>query len=683
MPPTLPGEDSFTRLELIELLQLPPRVMSRIRDMQHGLRGAANATSLPWGAALLLLIWAAFGKVLGLPTGAALTLVCSVFLVGFVFHLWRAQTELPRPSRIGLIGCAAAVSVVGWGGLSIIWSIVPDESWTEFNRLAQAVLFFAVGFLVAHIGCNERAVTSGARTIVVTCSLIVVWALVEHTIVTDDQTADPSRLTQPVGHANGLAVFAGTLVIASAVLTLTEPRWRRILGSVLATASSLVLILTLSRSVIAATTVAWLVVVLRVRPSIMEWPRLVTPLVLGVGTASWALMDTTPARTYAGATALSPHDGPIFGFVVFLVVAVALAIGFRGGVGRTSTQKRAEVGFQKSVRVKLVVAAVVLIGGAWILAQGLFESRPECPSNVSRLVTLCTNSRTQWWNEATQIFVANPVLGTGLNTFSTARRPIREDGRGVSQPHNVILQAVADLGTPGGVIVLVFSGAVLVACIRRCRSRPSWAQSVLGSLLAIFGIASLVDVASDIQPVSVTALFAAGVALAADAGGRSPIRPFSVGVLSLAASITLALALTWSAASPEIASDHVSHAYELIDEGHGDEAAQVASRARRWNPLSLDALLVSGAAAEAAGDIEQARRWYRSATRAQPRNPATWVALGIFESAQRPPRLCSAWMALNNAWTLDPGSTFWTHGGLLDRARDAVNKGACERDYKR
>ena len=62
----------------------------------------------------------------------------------------------------------------------------------------------------------------------------------------------------------------------------------------------------------------------------------------------------------------------------------------------------------------------------------------------------------------------------------------------------------------------------------------------------------------------------------------------------------------------------------------------------------------------------------------QPENPETWYALGIFElQALRNP--CAAYEFLNEAYTRDPAGEQWIEGGPLDVARDAVNRGACER----
>ena len=78
---------------------------------------------------------------------------------------------------------------------------------------------------------------------------------------------------------------------------------------------------------------------------------------------------------------------------------------------------------------------------------------------------------------------------------------------------------------------------------------------------------------------------------------------------------------------------------------------------------------------ERRGDEEAALAAYLEATRLQPENPEAWLALGLFEfdSGYR----CSAYVHLNEAFTLDPAGKQWTKDGELDQARAWVNAGNC------
>ena len=103
----------------------------------------------------------------------------------------------------------------------------------------------------------------------------------------------------------------------------------------------------------------------------------------------------------------------------------------------------------------------------------------------------------------------------------------------------------------------------------------------------------------------------------------------------------------------------------------GTEATAAATRAHRLNPLSLDARFTQ---ALVAPDDTTALRYYEAATELQPENWQTWYRLGVFQlDLREPPDACAAYVALNQAYTLDPHGNRWVPGGPLDRARDAVN----------
>jgi hypothetical protein len=67
----------------------------------------------------------------------------AVVMAAAVAALWR-----PRPSRAGVVFFAALAAFVLWTGLSIVWSVEPDRSWSYFNRSASYLAFAVVGLAV-------------------------------------------------------------------------------------------------------------------------------------------------------------------------------------------------------------------------------------------------------------------------------------------------------------------------------------------------------------------------------------------------------------------------------------------------------------------------------------------------------------------------------------------------------
>ena len=66
---------------------------------------------------------------------------------------------------------------------------------------------------------------------------------------------------------------------------------------------------------------------------------------------------------------------------------------------------------------------------------------------------------------------------------------------------------------------------------------------------------------------------------------------------------------------------------------------------------------------------------YREATRLQPKNPESWLQLGLYEFdiGDR----CAAYRDLNQAYTLDPAGKQWRPGGPLVVSLAWVNAGNC------
>ena len=75
---------------------------------------------------------------------------------------------------------------------------------------------------------------------------------------------------------------------------------------------------------------------------------------------------------------------------------------------------------------------------------------------------------------------------------------------------------------------------------------------------------------------------------------------------------------------------------------------------------------------EVGEDAGAALATYREAVRLQPENPETWYQLGLYEFSRGD--RCSAYVHLNEAYTLDPAGRQWESGGPLDQARDWVNQ---------
>ncbi|MGI9110939.1 MAG: tetratricopeptide repeat protein, partial [Gaiellaceae bacterium] len=130
-----------------------------------------------------------------------------------------------------------------------------------------------------------------------------------------------------------------------------------------------------------------------------------------------------------------------------------------------------------------------------------------------------------------------------------------------------------------------------------------------------------------------------------------------------------------SLAPPWLADLSVRQGNRELDAGDPAAAVAAARRARTLDPLAIEPPLKLAGVETRRGRAEAARQAYARAIRTQPENPDTWYALGNYEFSLDD--LCSAYVHLNEAYTLDPASRRWTPGGPLDLARAHVNDGRC------
>jgi tetratricopeptide (TPR) repeat protein len=137
----------------------------------------------------------------------------------------------------------------------------------------------------------------------------------------------------------------------------------------------------------------------------------------------------------------------------------------------------------------------------------------------------------------------------------------------------------------------------------------------------------------------------------------------------------LAIAAAVSVVTPWLADRSVRDVNPALERDDVDSARDAAERARSLNPLSLEPLFARARVEEAANDKAAALAAYRRAAALQPDNPIAWYELGLYEFhlGDR----CSAYVHLNQAYTLDPAGRQWVRGGPLDQARAWVNDGNC------
>ena len=572
----------------------------------------------------------------------------------------------PVPAA-GYLLLTALVATAAWSGASVAWSVAPDLSWHELNRTLVYVAFLAVGLLLG------ASVPNAARWAAVAVGsafgAAILWALAGKAIpALYPDGGRAARLHDPIGYWNALALAGDVLLLLTlAAAASVRSRALRAAAAVLAYAAVIAILLAASRAGVLA---AFLGVALwlwlrrdRVEAALLA----LVAAIPAIAVAAWAF--TRPAlvedgRPYADRVS----DGAWFGLLL-LVGAVLVVLAARELDRRPLPPpvRRLVARLLRGAALAALLAATV---GAVANAGRISEEfrGEEVGNDPGRFGNLSSNNRLAWWEEAGEIFAADPLLGAGANTFEVARKRYRVNASSVTQPHSVPLQFLAGTGVVGLALFLALLAAVATAAtaaVRRSTGSERDAAAALAVALALWLLHALVDYDWDLVAVTGPAFFAAGV-LAASGQARRVTAP--VGAIAVAVAC---IAAAYSAATPWLAERNVRDVDRRIERGDLDGAGASAEQARSLDPFSLQPLFAQARVEEAARNEEAALAVYRKATRVQPENPVSWLELGLYEFhlGDR----CSAYVHLNRAYTLDPAGKHWTRDSELVRSLEWVN----------
>jgi tetratricopeptide (TPR) repeat protein len=568
-----------------------------------------------------------------------------------------AWGALPRPS-LGVSGAAVVglfAAWVAWGGVTLAWSIEPERSWDVFNRGLAYLAALALG-VVAGAVVPRRAVLALA----VVAGVALVWALVGKVVPALGPDVDRSaRLHAPIGIWNALALL---LAVALPLWTWiagrrSHPPALRAVGVVAVCWGLVALALTASRGGVLVAVVALVVWLLLGSPRLESAVALGLAFVGALPVVAWAL--TRDGLTEAGAAASERRsDGLVLGLLLVAAAGVVFAIVFLAarrdarqpfGADRRRLAGRALVGAGAALALVAVAFASVRVDDF----VDEFRNPPsvQVQQGSGRLTALSSNHRWTWWREAWQVWEANPVVGTGAGSFALARLPIREDTQRPLEPHNVAVQALAETGLVGFLLLLGFAAAgawAVALALRRLDGADRAAAAALAAGLVAYAAHALIDVGYDYVAVSAPFFLVLGVLLSAGRsasdGGRS--------WLGAVAAVAVAATAVASLASPWLAERRLDVALDRSLAGDVAGAEDAAEGAQALNPLALRPLIMEASLAEGAGRLDEAEALFREAVELQPKNPETWYQLGRFRfEARNDP--AGALLLLDRSYALD------------------------------
>jgi len=587
---------------------------------------------------------------------AALAVAAGVVAAGFV--------SAPRPllaleARVAL---ALLVAFVCWCGISVLWSIAPDRSWDYLNRgfvyIALAVIGLAVG---AYVPQGERRWAFVLSAIV---ALTLGWALLGKAVPALGSSGRIARLSSPIGYWNALALlFDFGLPLALWLASRrAHPHWLRAAGTVFLYGLVVGVLMTYSRAGVAVAVVllvAWLLA------DRARWLESGVALLLGggLGAAVGAWTFTRPGLAHdLQPHSIRVHDGAWFSVVFVLGACLVGSLAYLGSLAEERRELSARAR-RRASRAAVGALALCLVAGIAVIAATTSPSswardftqpgNGVVASGPSRLATISSASRWQWWQEAWHAFEDQPLRGTGAATFELTHRLLRTDPIVATEPHSLPLQLLSETGIIGALLAAGSLAAAGIGIVRRVGRLGGEERAVaLALALGVLGFVlhALVDFDWDFVAVCAPFLISAGVLL----GSGAPLvrdRRWVLAPIPAALAIVVALSLL----TPWFAQRATDSALASLEAGRPAQAARQAHHARSLNPLALEPLFVEAAAAQQLGDLGAARDLYVKAVDLQPLNWMAWYELGAFWVSVKNHEAAIA--PLERAVELDPHGT--------------------------
>jgi O-antigen ligase len=508
------------------------------------------------------------------------------------------RLPIPALTRPGWLFLASFAALTVWVGASLAWSIQGDRSW-DYANLTLAYAAFAL------LGVLAGAPRTVAAILAAGLGAAMLWGLAGKVIPAlnpaDDGTA---RMLGTLDYWNAFALLAA----AALPLALWLGRLR---GALLVYVSTIALLLTFSRGGLLSAAVAvglWLVL---------------TRTGLGTLAAGGlsALAVSAVAFALPGVSSddqphdVRVHDGAWFALPL-LIGAVLVPVLAQRRVELTPGRRRTLL-----IGIPVVVVLAVAVGAATTSSGPL-----TIHGGPSRFLHIGSSDRWHWWTESVDIFKEHPLVGAGAGTFQLASLPDTRPEAAATEPHNLALQFLAELGLVGLLLLVAVLGTAAAVVAGAVRRSADPAVTALAAVCAAYLVHSLLEFDWDFIALTGPVALIVGVLAATERPALEPRRRLAPAL----AAVLVGAAALFSVATPYAADQRIEDS-RAAQEDDPAGAAAAAEDAHNLNPLSAEALLAWALAEERQRHKTRAAELYREATDLQPENPRTWRARAHFQ----------------------------------------------------
>jgi O-Antigen ligase len=620
---------------------LTVRLVDRVSDAVGDLGGATALVPL-W-------VWWALWRG-GADDSVWLAAVPLLVLASGVLGRFRRPT-LP----VGWL-CASLVAglgLVGWSGVSIAWA---EDRGGALSATLQLALYVGTVAIVVLWPPTVR----GLQLLII--ALVTAGLVAAAVVLSGSGGGGPllidGQLAGPTGYPNATAALFAMTGLAALGLGVHAPA-RRASAAWVGLAAGLLAIglLAQSRGAEAALCLSFCLAVGMTRArSTLVCAGLAIAVAVGSVWVGLASVRTDALR------AVHPRLGTPWAVLAAVLIGALLAGILAQAPRRQIRLPGRELRFALRLASGLAIVGLVLAGPGLEHAVAARLDAPDyarLDASSSRFTGDIGSYRPDYWRVALETGVDHPLLGVGAGGFGAAYLSDRRTTKAPQHAHSAPLEALAELGVPGLVLMLVSVGALaggVSTALRRTRGADHAIRLAAGLPLIFLALHSSVDWVSFFPVLAVPALVlaaAAGVADAPDPRIRIPRLPLIAvgGAIVVVAAIALvslgAVRLTDNARAtwatrPTAALDELRLAGRLdpldaqpplwlgivaVEEHRLGVAAGGLRQASERDPGDWFANYVAGLVASANGAPDAAGRLLAMADRRDPREPLIGAAL--------------------------------------------------------
>ncbi|MET0305093.1 MAG: O-antigen ligase family protein [Solirubrobacterales bacterium] len=547
---------------------------------------------------------------------AAWLVVVALILLGTAS---RATLGRPVYWAAGLIGGLSLLSA-----MSSLWSGSAELSVVEADRVLAYLGFFLAAFLIAQTDKRRQRFAEGLAIGVTFVALLgLASRLLPDLVQVGDSYLTSARLAYPLGYwnANG-AVFG----IAVALLLWTSRRaaWSglRWLSAAALPAVLLALYFTYSRGGLLALLIAAGCTIALSRDRL--W--LLATLAIGAIGALPAVLAVQARRSLADNLVNQAAIDQGVTVLLLLLAGIALSLLLFAGLrwaeqreGRLTGRALELSRDPKLLRGAAAVVAVIAIGAsiavggrAWdqfSSSDVQFPDRPE-----QHFSDFSGAGRHDFYRVAIDGFGEKPLLGSGAGTYEFSWERHRSIPLPLHNAHSLYLEAFAELGVVGGLLVLALVGTLLWAGFGAWRAAPHPQREGYAALFAVtlaFAVGAGLDWFWELAGLAAVFFLAAGVLVAArcaqlaattgrPSGGEE--QRFGLAVAGLAVAWIAAVALI----GPLLVDREIKASQNAAAAGDIVSAFDHAETARSIEPFAASPYVQLGLLAEVEGDYATA-----------------------------------------------------------------------------